>query len=209
MKSQIALTILKFTLVTNLLGVSAATFAQADRFTGFNLEAATGYQEMAVKVQDVKLNNISIGRADQEQRITGVPFALNIGYSAVVSQTVGLGARFEYNPKSGRIALSIIPSWALTDNLQAYGKLGWAYMASTVEASMPGIAVSSQTAYLNGPLAGIGAKLLLTENVYLFAELTYYKYADLTLNAKSGPINISGRASSNAQNALVGLGFKF
>jgi opacity protein-like surface antigen len=69
--------------------------------------------------------------------------------------------------------------------------------------------IDGQTAYFNGPLIGIGAKLLLTDNVYVFAELTYYKYADLTLGSQKGAHKLSGRVSSSAQNALVGLGYKF
>lgn len=183
--------------------------AQASGFMGFAVEAASGYQEMSIKVQDVKVNNMVIGRADQDQQIAGVPYAVNVGYSAALNQTAGLGARFEYNPKSGRIAVSIIPSWALTENVQAYGKLGWAYMPTSVVASLPSFMVNSQTAYLNGPLVGVGAKLLLTDNVYAFVELTYYKYADLALATKNGPMNISGRVSSSAQNALIGLGYRF
>lgn len=209
MKDQLSRLFVKCILSSHLLALGTAAHAQAIGFMGLSFEAATGYQEMTTKVQDVKINNLSFGRADREQQITGVPFAANIGYSAALSQAAGLGARFEYNPKSGRIALSIIPSWALTENLQAYGKLGWAYMESTVDASLPGLAVNSQTAYLSGPLVGIGTKLLLTDNVYVFVELTYYKYADLTLSAKNGPINISGKASSSAQNALIGLGYRF
>jgi opacity protein-like surface antigen len=53
------------------------------------------------------------------------------------------------------------------------------------------------------------AKFLLTDNVYVFAELTYYKYADLTLAAQQGSHNLSGKASSSAQNVLIGLGYKF
>jgi opacity protein-like surface antigen len=142
-------------------------------------------------------------------RFSGVPVSLNIGYSVALTDTFGLGARFEYNPKSGRIALSTLPSVALTQNLQAYGKLGWAYMASAVDSPLLGSMLDGKTAYFNGPLVGIGAKLLLTDNVYVFAELTYYKYADLTLAVQQGSHNISGKASSSAQNVLIGLGYKF
>jgi hypothetical protein len=199
----------KIFLSVPLLVLSTVAHAQAIGFVGLFFEAATGYQEMTAKVHDVKINNLSFGRADREQKITGVPFAVNIGYSAALSQAAGLGARFEYNPKSGRIALSIIPSLAMTEIQQVYGKLGWAYMETTVDALLPGLAVSSQTAYLSGPLVGIGSKLLLTDNVYVFIELTYYKYADLSLSAKNGPINVSGKTSSSAQNALIGLGYRF
>lgn len=189
--------------------ISTVASAQSSRFTGLSLEAATGYQEMAIKVQDVKINNRHSGRADQDQRLTGVPFAVNIGYSVALTETIGLGARFEYNPQSGRVALSSLPSVALTQSLQAYGKLGWAYMASAVDSPVSGFMIDGQTAYFNGPLVGIGAKLLLTDNVYVFAELTYYQYADLTLVAQKGSRNLSGKVSSSAQNALLGLGYKF
>ncbi len=172
--------------------IGTAASAQSSRFTGLSLEAATGYQEMTIKVQDVTINNRHSGRADQDMGFRGVPVALNIGYSVALTDTLGLGARFEYNPKSGRIALSTLPSVALTQNLQAYGKLGWAYMASAVDLPGLGSMLDGQTAYFNGPLFGIGAKLLLTDNAYVFAELTYYKYADLTLSAKQGSHNISG-----------------
>jgi opacity protein-like surface antigen len=199
----------KITLITTLLVIGTAASAQSSRFTGLSLEAATGYQEMTIKIEDVKINNRHSGRADQDMGLSGVPVALNIGYSVALTGTLGLGARFEYNPKSGRIALSTLPSVALTQNLQAYGKLGWAYMASAVDSEVLGSMLNGQTAYFNGPLVGIGAKLLLTDNVYVFAELTYYKYADLTLAAQKGSHNLSGKASSSAQNVLIGLGYKF
>jgi opacity protein-like surface antigen len=199
----------RITLITSLLVIGTAASAQSSRFTGFSLEAATGYQEMTVKVQDVKINNRHSGRADQDLGFSGLPVALNIGYSVALTDTLGFGARFEYNPKSGRIALSTLPSVALTQNLQAYGKLGWAYMASTIDSPKLGSMFDGQTAYFNGPLVGIGTKLLLTDNVYVFAELTYYKYADLTLAAQKGSHNLSGKASSSAQNVLIGLGYKF
>ncbi len=213
MKKQIDLKKLekigRITLITSLLVIGTAASAQSSRFTGFSLEAATGYQEMTVKVQDVKINNRHSGRADQDLGFSGLPVALNIGYSVALTDTLGFGARFEYNPKSGRIALSTLPSVALTQNLQAYGKLGWAYMASTIDSPKLGSMFDGQTAYFNGPLVGIGTKLLLTDNVYVFAELTYYKYADLTLAAQKGSHNLSGKASSSAQNVLIGLGYKF
>lgn len=213
MKKQIDLKKLekigRITLITSLLVIGAAASAQSSRFTGLSLEAATGYQEMTVKVQDVKINNRHSGRADQDLGFSGLPVALNIGYSVALTDTLGFGARFEYNPKSGRIALSTLPSVALTQNLQAYGKLGWAYMASTIDSPKLGSMFDGQTAYFNGPLVGIGTKLLLTDNVYVFAELTYYKYADLTLAAQKGSHNLSGKASSSAQNVLIGLGYKF
>lgn len=199
----------KITLITNLLVIGTVASAQSSRFTGLSLEAATGYQEMTIKVQEVTINNRHRGRADQDIGFSGVPVALSIGYSVALTDTLGLGARFEYNPKSGRIALSTLSSMALTQNLQAYGKLGWAYMASAVDLPGLGSMLDGQTAYFNGPLVGIGAKLLLTDNVYVFAELTYYKYADLTLAAQKGSHNLSGKASSSAQNVLIGLGYKF
>ena len=128
----------KVSLITSLLVISTVASAQSSRFTGLSLEAATGYQEMAIKVQDVKINNGHSGRADQDLRLTGVPFAVNIGYSVALTETIGVGARFEYNPQSGRVALSSLPSVALTQSLQAYGKLGWAYMASAVDSPVSG-----------------------------------------------------------------------
>lgn len=172
MKKQIDLKklekIRKIILITSFLVITTAASAQSSRFTGLSLEAAAGYQEMIIKVQDVKINNRQSGRADQDMRFSGVPVSLNIGYSVALTDTVGLGARFEYNPKSGRIALSTLPSVALTQNLQAYGKLGWAYMASAVDSPLLGSMLDGQTAYFNGPLVGIGAKLLLTDNVYVY-----------------------------------------
>lgn len=209
-EKQVGLTkIGNISLITSLLVIGTAASAQSSRFAGLSLEAATGYQEMTIKVQDVKINNRHSGRADQDQRLTGVPFAVNISYSVALTETIGLGARFEYNPQSGRVAVSTLPSLALTQSLQAYGKLGWAYMASAVDSPVPGSLIDGQTAYFNGPLVGIGAKLLLTDNVYVFAELTYYKYADITLGSQKGAHKLSGRVSSSAQNALVGLGYKF
>lgn len=199
----------KITVITHLLVFGTVAAAQSSRFTGLSLEAATGYQEMTIRIQDVKINNRHSGRFDQDMGFSGVPVALNIGYSVALTDTLGLGARVEYNPKSGRIALSALPTVTLAQNLQAYGKLGWAYMASAVDSPTLGSMLKGQTAYFNGPLVGIGAKLLLTDNVYVFAELTYYKYADLTLGAQQGAHNLSGKASSGAQNALIGLGYKF
>ncbi len=125
MKKQVGLTkIGNISLITSLLLIGTAASAQSSRFTGLSLEAATGYQEMTIKIQDVKIDNRHSGRADQDQRLTGVPFAVNIGYSVALTETIGLGARFEYNPQIGRVAVSTLPSVALTQNLQAYGKLG-------------------------------------------------------------------------------------
>ena len=82
-------------------------------------------------------------------------------------------------------------------------------MATTIETSIPGVALNAQTAYFNGPFVGVGAKLLLTDKLYLYAELNYYQYADLTLTAKAGPATLSVNVSSSAQNALFGLGYRF
>ena len=196
-------------LFVSLFVLTPSAFAQAEGFKGFAIEAATGYQEMTLKVRDVKINNMSLSWAQQDQRIEGTPYALNVGYSLAVGEAAGLGVRVEYNPKSSRVALALIPSYALTQNVQAYAKLGWAYMATTIETSIPGVALNAQTAYFNGPFFGVGAKLLLTDKLYLYAELNYYQYADLTLTAKAGPATLSVNVSSSAQNALFGLGYRF
>ena len=196
-------------LFVSLFMLTPSAFAQAEEFKGFAIEAATGYQEMTLKVRDVKINNVSLSWAQQEKRVEGTPYALNVGYSLAVGEAAGLGVRVEYNPQSSRVALALIPSYALTQNVQAYAKLGWAYMATTIETSIPGVALNAQTAYFNGPFFGVGAKLLLTDKLYLYAELNYYQYADLTLTAKSGLATLSGNVSSSAQNALFGLGYRF
>jgi hypothetical protein len=75
----------KISFITSLLVIGTAASAQSSRFTGLSLEAATGYQEMTIKVQDVKINNRHSGRADQDMGFSGVPVALNIGYSVALT----------------------------------------------------------------------------------------------------------------------------
>ena len=43
-------------------------------------------------------------------------------------------------------------------------------MASVIDSPVLGSMLDGQTAYFNGPSLGIGLKLLLTDNVYVFAE---------------------------------------
>lgn len=47
-------------LFVSLFVLTPSAFAQAEGFKGFAIEAATGYQEMTLRVRDVKINNMSL-----------------------------------------------------------------------------------------------------------------------------------------------------
>ncbi len=211
----------KFGLIAALLliGISLTPLevnAQTSNFTGLTIEAASGYQSMRISPKNLmfsnsalRINNRSIPNSIAPKNISGVPYALNVGYIFGVGDYTTLGVRLEYNPLSSRYAAVILPGYVLTERTQAYLRFGWAYMASKISATFPNVPSQTQTALFRGPTIGIGAKYKLIDKFYLYSELNYYQYNDVALKANVSNSRFSGKASSKAANILVGIGYNF
>lgn len=199
-----------------VINIQSQANAQSGAFTGLTIEAASGYQSMRLSAKNLtvsnpklRINNRSIPNNIAPQNISGIPFALNVGYVFGFNESATIGIRFEYNPQSNRYAAVILPGYALTDRAQGYLRLGWAYMATTIGSTFPGAQAQSQTAYFNGPTIGIGAKYKVIDSLYLYGELNYYQYNDVKMAAVIGNNQFTGTVSSRAANVLVGIGYTF
>jgi len=190
--------------------------AQRNGFTGLTIEAASGYQSMRLSAKDLRVSNSKLSISNRSipnniapKSISGVPFALNVGYIFGVTESTTVGVRLEYNPQSSRYAVVILPGYGFTERAKGYLRFGWAYMASSIGETFPGAQSQTQTAYFHGPTFGIGARYKIIEDLYLYGEVNYYQYNDVGLTATVGNNRFTGIVSSKAANILVGIGYRF
>jgi opacity protein-like surface antigen len=123
-----------------------------------------------------------------------------------MSNRVALGAQVEYYPISQQVSLSISPGYAFNNWLLGYLKLGWVYVPSTVD---QGPGRQAYDVNLNGVVAGIGVKAMITRGVYGYAELNYVQLERLKFTSWAGMIPITGYANTKAYNAVIGVGYRF
>jgi hypothetical protein len=190
--------------------------AQKNSFTGLTIEAASGYQSMRLSAKDLRVSNSKLSISNRSianniapKNISGVPFALNIGYMFGVTESATFGVRLEYNPQSSRYAVVILPGYGFTERAKGYFRFGWAYMVSSIGETFPGAQSQTQTAYFHGPTFGIGARYKIIRDLYIYGEANYYKYNDVGLTATVGNNRFTGIVSSKAANILVGIGYRF
>lgn len=186
--------------------VMCFSHAQAVNFEGLSVQAAVGIQQQTVKVSGLGINGTAYKLPNQRYDNTAVPFYLSAGYAAAVTPNLTLGAIVEYSPISNQVGISVVPGYALTDQTQAYLKLGWVYSPTTVDQG-PGRSDSSE--YLNGGLVGAGVKMLVTKNIYVYAELNYIRFASMRFGSWYGSMPINGYANVDAYNLMAGLGYRF
>lgn len=207
----------KFSILLLLLYTSHAN-SDTSHFTGITIEAASGYQNMRITAKDLSasVGNITTALPNNipPKNISGVPYAFNYGYIAGLTNRTTLGARLEYNPRTSRYAAVILPGYVISENTQGYLRMGYAYMASTIDVKLPGVQSQIQKAYFYGPTIGIGIKYNAFNNFYIYYELNYYQYRDVGLAATTPgqfgqTIRLTGTASSRVSNMLIGIGYRF
>ncbi len=188
------------------MGFASQAFAQARNFEGFDLQISTGYQQFSLNPKDVTIENINRGINTKDTSKSGVPLILGAGYTAALGDAFTLGAALDYYPITSQLALSVVPGYAFTEQTQGYIKLGWAYAATTLE---PFDGAAKINTYLNGPMIGLGAKMLFTDNFYGFMEANYISYSSATFNTSIQNVTVSGKTNNEAYSFLVGVGYKF
>ncbi len=187
--------------------ISASTvYAQAAQLEGVSVQLGTGYEQGWLRFKDVKLTRSNTRLDMQDVSNSGVPLVLGLGYTKVLGASATLGGLVEYNPISNRVALSVVPGYMLTEQVQGYLKLGWVYATTSVD---QGPGARAIPAYLNAAYLGLGAKVLFTEQVFGFAEVNYMKYASLSFSSNLNTLPISGYADTSALNFIVGVGYRF
>ncbi len=106
--------------------------------------------------------------------------------------------------------ISLEPGYYATDKTLGYLKFSW--FNSTLKSS-PSISALGATdtgnysSNVNGAGFGIGAKQMITNNLYGFLEYQYVTYGSTNFNTTDGGVSISAKPSQNY--GMVGLGYKF
>jgi opacity protein-like surface antigen len=180
--------------------------AQESSFKGLSVYTATGLQKGSVTLSDVTVSNTNIPVPTNDYHSTGTPWMVGLNYAHALSSRITLAAQIDYFPVSQQVALSILPGYEFTSRTLGYIRLGWVHAPSTVDQG-PGRAAYKVN--LNGVVGGIGAKYLVTPNLYGFVELNYVKFEQLRFTSWVGQIPITGNANSQAVNLLLGVGYRF
>ncbi len=186
--------------------ISAQALSQSLNFEGFSAQISTGYQELLIQPRDVRVHNTNFEVNGTDTRTGTVPLVLGLGYTASIGSSSTLGGQLDYDPVANRVSISMVPGYAFTDSTQGYVKLGWSYQSTTFGQGASGLTAS---ATLNGPFGGLGARVLITQNFYGFAELNYIQYLSTSVSAQRNAVALDAHASPRLYNVLVGLGYKF
>jgi len=219
--------------------ISPAVFAQAKNFEGFGLQISTGYQSNEVDASDWSLEGVPVssygGEASNSAK-GGVPLNIGASYTLALTNRFTIGALVEYNPLSmktgtstltldggtstnrngqknvndkleNQISISVVPGYAFTDTTMGYARVGW-INATAKGSANDGTSFSANT---NGILLGLGAKHLLTPNIYGFAEATYAKYSGATAKATDAVNGSSfeSKLTPSSYSFLIGVGYRF
>lgn len=211
---------------------SPAVLAQAKNFEGFGLQLSTGYQNNKLKFSDLKGDGVSLGPLGFSMpTISSGGMPLNIGaiYTFALSDRFTLGALVEYNPLSmktgssttvvpasrtafsysgkfeNQISISLLPGYAFNDTTMGYARVGWINATAKATLSKGG----SYSSNANGLIFGLGAKHLITENIYGFAEASYATYGGTNATTNGEDTALEVNITPTSYSFLVGIGYKF
>jgi Outer membrane protein beta-barrel domain len=212
------------------LSVSSQAFADGDAksFEGLNIQAGIGAQRSEYQNTDMIVNGVA-GYSTNDTKSTEFSASLGLGYQKAISDKFLLGGIAEYNPKDStsghfdyrlngvvtapndghskfrnQYNLAVVLGYAIDPTTLAYAKLGYAgYNLDLIHTN--GDPTDSYT--IHGISYGLGAKKLINEHIYGYAEFNYIDYSDK--HWSSVVYGATGNRTSSTYNGLVGIGYKF
>lgn len=214
---------------------SSSVFAQAKNFEGFNVQASTGYQHNKIGMSTVNIKDFgspATSQSAQDTKKGNMALNLGLGYTFAISEKFTLGGIVEWNPlnmKTGsgsmlksdgtidtgtdyngrlknQFSIAIVPGYAFSESTLGYVKLGWTRAKARVAFNKNPTVFEANT---NGLLIGLGAKHLLTKNIYGFAEANYARYSSKGASGSDQFGTADTNLKPTSYNFLVGLGARF
>jgi opacity protein-like surface antigen len=187
------------TVVLGTLAASSAFAAEPSNLSGFSVGTNVEFSNGSSSATD--------GTSDNG-RTTALGLQGRYDFAVAPNFAVGLGASYSSgNHKAGtyasgapatignRYSLDVIPTFALSNNTQLFGKLSSIYGNA---ASDDG----SSTADVQGVGYGVGVRQMLDKNMYVQVAYDLNKFKDATFN--------TGTTTSLQENVFsVGVGYKF
>lgn len=192
----------KLLLTTFVLGSIAASSAFAagpNDLSGFSIGTTAEFSRGASNATDGTSDtgqSTALGLQARYDWSLAPNFALGLGasYSSGVHQagTYASGAAATIN---NRYSLDIIPTVALANNFQLYGKVSSIYGAASADDG-------ANTANVQGVGYGLGVRQMLDKNMYWQAGYDVNQFRDVSFS--------TGTTSSLKENVLsIGIGYKF
>jgi len=214
-------------LLFSFLSLSALAESMTKNFEGLNLQIGVGSQVSRYQNKDVTSSGTS-GYYTNKTSESDFTSAIGVGYTLGFKDKFTLGGIIEYYPddnKSGNVDyyrngvnlapndnhtkfknqynISLVPGFAINETTLIYGKLGFThYNLDLIHTN--GDPTDSYS--IKGYSFGFGAKKIVSEHIYGFAEANYLDFDDK--HWKSDATTFGNRTSS-AYNGLVGIGYNF
>ncbi|MBU3576916.1 outer membrane protein [Polynucleobacter sp. UK-Kesae-W10] len=239
MKKKLLVAVATAVVASSAMAQSAFEGAYAQIATGYenNTLTSLGGPYSGVDISNNKFSgNISGG----DQTASGVPLVLGLGYTFQVTGpwTVGLGADYSalsqktntytLNNSNGvplagnqgqisnRFNVYVTPGFAIDKDKLVYVKAGYSTQQLKMTTNASGTDPSlSNTSTMNGYIAGIGYKQIITGGIYGFVEGNYMSYSHTGYTNSWTSTNgnyknsYNGNPAASAYNLLVGVGYKF
>ena len=207
-----------------LASLSGGAFAQAKNFEGLNVTGSLGYQSGKASATDFNVTTITTSEASP----SGMALTFGVEYITALSKTATLGFAVDTNvltsngstmngyvsgglePTSATefkfkssYAISVMPGYALSDDLLVYGKLSYVQ----ISASLTDVDGASTSDTVTAYGVGLGFKKLMTKNVFIFGE------GNIVSGVAKDGISADGSATykvkGSATNVAFGIGYKF
>lgn len=102
--------------------------------------------------------------------------------------------------------ISLSPGYYLNDNTLVFFKVGYARADKQYARETQSINLNNP---VNGYLWGIGIKHLITNNIFVGADLTKYNYGDGSQATNLRGLDVVVSSKAEQTNALISIGYKF
>ena len=220
-KSATALTALALLAAPPLLADNGGAF------NGAYLSLGAGSQYSKIHRQNVSTTSFGGLSFDQPNALdTHLAGQLAAGYGYDLGSDFNLSANVFYNLSTQKVGntestfyhdntrqkltnnvgFAVEPGYYLNNKLLAFVRLGYARADEQYKRNHFGLSVSDP---VDGIIYGGGAKYMLTDHIYLGADVTKYNYSHSLESASLGsvPVTISSKAEQTV--ALVSIGYRF
>jgi opacity protein-like surface antigen len=107
---------------------------------------------------------------------------------------------------SNNLGIALEPGYYINDRLLAYGKMG--YVRADALYRRDNFTISQNNS-IDGYLFGAGAKYLLTDHIYVGADVTRYDYGRSSLNTHLGGIDVIVSSKIKQTTGLISVGYQF
>ena len=223
----------KFLLATVVAGAFATPAAAQDAFTGFRIEALTGYDSVGISIDE------DVAGEDLSGNSSGIVYGIAAGYDFAVGKAV-IGAEIEISDSTvdeelavddvfegmdiaGTAELSPAADiyigarlgFAVASSTLLYGKVG--YSMSGVDLDAAGT-IDGETGTISADLGldglrfGAGVEQSFGSNVYAKLEYRYTNYSLGDLDVAGEEIDLGDAldfVDSDRHQVLVGIGYRF